>query len=234
MDLNLKSRQNISTKLLEDIANYQRLLQRTDLENDIPPRRYSGTVTVKPKAQRDLSEKKKKPMTKKSRAESPVLLLQRPTFTGKPMVEHPNPKPKAPTRQTRRQARIVQKKKDQDDCLRKVNKFVLRKHKTLLWLNAVNASNHSSSFQQRVLTRHTYEQMIKCIRERVDDIDFGLLSRFLPKNLELESQRFHIDYPADYEQLYSRGSVFSDDIDQFFKQLSGSIPKSDPSFIPLV
>lgn len=233
MDLKLNNTSNMSTKLLQDIASYQQLLQRSDLEDDIPPRRFSGTKAVR-KPVKKTQRAKRKPLTKYVKAESPCLLLQRPTYFGKPGPEPPIPRTTPQRRQTRRQTQIVKKQKEREDCLSRVNRFDLRKEKTLLWQNAVDASVQGSSFEQKILRNHTYEGLIKCIRERVDDIDFGLLSRFLPKNLELEKQRFHIDYPADYGQLYSRGSVFSDDIDHFFKQLSDSIPRNETTYIPLV
>lgn len=218
----------MTPEIIRDIANYKQLLERTDLVNDIPPRRT--TVTKKPKATKPpatsqggtATRKRLKPIKGGSQ------VLRRPTFTGQPQPEEQPTKAIA----SRSQTRSAQKKKQEIEFTR--SKFKFRKTKTQLWNSVANASGEGRSFEYKILTDNTYEELIKIIRERAGDIDFGLLSGFLPKNLQLEKLRFHVEFEADRSQLYPRASVFSDNIDQFCKQLSNSVSQNDLQNISFV
>lgn len=76
--------------------------------------------------------------------------------------------------------------------------------------------------------------MVEKIRDASDDIDFGMMWRLLPKNIEAEKQRFRVESPeADKLVWQMQTAVFSDDIDLFFRQISGRAVESIHT-LPLV
>lgn len=218
-------------EFLQDIANYEKLLQNANLEADIPPRRAMRAKSLKP-------------VIKVKRAAKPTALskkylqkikkspyLARPTYNGKPQIKLMEPAAPA-----RRQTRSVKKRQQFEESKPLQNKFELpeRKKRSALWESVANVDSEKMSFDHSIMTTNTYESLIRTIREKAEDIDFGLLCKFLPKNLEAEKQRFHIDFEADQGHIYPRGRLFSDDIDYFFKQLSDSIPSNGTDTIPLI
>lgn len=89
------------------------------------------------------------------------------------------------------------------------------------------------SFEQRVAVDTEYCGLVRIVRDHADEIDFGLLQKLLPKNLEKESQRFHID--NEMEQLLppKSASFLSGDIDCYFRQVARGFHEFDARDVPL-
>lgn len=220
-----------SLELLQDIANYEKLLERDDLESDIPPKRIRGNNKVKKKPVKTASKTNKVPPSARKVEMQHSIKLHRPTFSGKPQTAPiETPKVSSPRRRTR----SAKKKKQPEPKTTRVSKFEFpqNREKSALWQSVVKRGKEGQSFKHMITTENTYERLIETIRNKSDDIDFGLLCNLLPKNIEYEKRRFHVNFDVDHSDLYPRGLVFSDDIDQFFKQLSDAVPKDEN--IPLI
>lgn len=92
----------------------------------------------------------------------------------------------------------------------------------------------AKSFEQQVITQNSYTDLIRIIRNQ-SDLDFSMMCKLLPKNLDYEKERFRCDN-AGTEPLVSmmNASVFSNDIDQFFRQLSDVVVPFVENSVPLV
>lgn len=226
-----ESNDKLSLTLLQDIANYELLLARNDLVDDIPPKRASKKERPKRVVKQTPKTKQSERKTKKSTKAPKEQILLKPTYSGRPLAAVSEEVPQTPQK---RQTRSSKKRTDKEKKIANVQRFELRRslEKSDLWKSVAECDASQQSFEQRVSASNTYESLIETIRKRADDIDFGLLCHFLPKNLNLEKQRFKVGFEVDRSHLYPRGFSFSDDIDNFFKQISGSSSKEQ--MIPLI
>lgn len=221
----------ISLTLLQDIAKYELLIARNDLEDDIPPKRASRKEKPKRIVKQASKTKQSEPKTKKITKSQKNQILLQPSYSGRPLAVVSE---LARSTSQKRQTRSTKKRIDKENRMVNFKKFNLNRNpeRSFLWKSVANCDRGRQSFEQLVSAENTYESLIETIRKRADDIDFGLLCHFLPKNLDVEKQKFSVDFEVDRSQLYPKGFSFSDDIDNFFKQISGSSSKED--LIPLV
>lgn len=111
---------------------------------------------------------------------------------------------------------------------------------------AVSDARNIQNFDQKVVVENSYQDLIRAIKNGVKDsaIDFGMHWSFLPKNLDYEKQRFSfVDEEAVLELLKvwttstaNNNTIFSDDIDLFFRALSDSYGAAENAkrSVPLV
>lgn len=217
--------------LLQDIANYKLLLARSDLENDIPPKRASRKEKLKKVVKQTSKTIQRGCRTKKSSKMQKDQILLKPSYSGRLLAVV---SVLASQTSQKRQTRSTKKRIEKENKRVNFKKIELNRNpeRSLLWKSVAESVKTQQSFEQKVSADNTYESLIETIRKRADDVDFGLLCNFLPKNLDMEKQKFNVDFEVDRSQLYPKGLSFSDDIDNFFKQISGSLTKEE--MIPLV
>lgn len=89
-------------------------------------------------------------------------------------------------------------------------------------------------FEDKVVTQNLYSALVEKIRDASDDIDFGMLWRLLPKNIAVERASFNVENKEADKLLWTtQAAAFSDDIDLFFRQISGW-PLENTQSLPLV
>lgn len=92
----------------------------------------------------------------------------------------------------------------------------------------------ATSFEHRVIVENSYTDLILIIRGQAsNELDYAAMWNILPKNIDYEKKRFNIETSKGplLQLLPRRASVFSNDIDQFFRLLSDLTAENQ---VPLV
>lgn len=89
--------------------------------------------------------------------------------------------------------------------------------------------SRAASFQEKVLTEHSQEALIKKIKDHSDQIDFAMLNGFLPINIRYEEQRF-LQRHASVSLIES--TMHSVDIDLFLRLQP--VPEPSNNQVPLI
>lgn len=199
----------------EDLIRYQELLKRSDeLELDIPPRN-----DVKLQKKGKIGKKRAKlRKVKKSQPEPPKHHHNYSIFKKREETTAAKVEDDA----TKRRLRSSAKEVEVPVVLTKPN-YSIPKFTKL-----------PTTFHDKVSIDNLYESMIELIRNSSAEIDFGMLLGFLPKNLEYEKRRFQVENQEAERLLWNmQRATFSNDIDTFFRQISGR-PIEGSSDVPLV
>lgn len=203
----------------EDLIQYQELLKRSDeLELDIPPRndvklQKKGKVGKKRAKLRKL--KKSQPEPPKHHHNYSIFKKREEKSAGKVAVKVEDEAPKRKLRSSAKEVEVPV-------VLTKSNYSIPKFTKS------------PTTFHDKVSIDNLYESMIELIRNSSADIDFGMLLGFLPKNIEYEKRKFQVENQEAERLLWNmQRATFSNDIDTFFRQISGR-PIEGSSEVPLV
>lgn len=201
--------------LNDDIEKYKEILRHSaKLERDIPPRSVVGSHK---KAR--VSKRK----TKLKKTKNIEVGIPRPQYGG-------------PYRQAN--ADEEDKSKNLGEISVSVKKLALdseNSYSTLeVKLPAASLASRAVTFKEKVTTQNLYSSMVEKIRDASNDIDFGMAWRLLPKNIYQEKKRFSLENSGADKLLWQmQTAAFSDDIDLFFRQISGK-PVENAHSLPLI
>lgn len=219
-----------TSSLNEDIEKFQEILAKSaELEKDIPPRSIFDCQKRARVAKRKLTRLKN-------------VSIPRPQYGGPKMMEEKakqtvDDKKRSGNEIKRRMgARTrsrshMEKKTGSPSSLKGI--ATAKKLPSPL-LSTAPLSEKAVTFQEKVVTQNLYSTLMEKIRDASDDIDFGMLWRLLPKNIEVERSRFKVENEEGDKLLWKmQTAAFSDDIDLFFRQISGRLLDTAQS-LPLV
>lgn len=92
----------------------------------------------------------------------------------------------------------------------------------------------AQSYEDHFLVNNSYEKMIETLKNAgTESIDFGMLWKLLPKNLEFENNRFSLEQNDKGLRSFiqsQKGHPFSADIDRFL-QLLDDMASSEPQIL---
>lgn len=239
----------------DDLLRYKELLKRADeLEKDIPQRRVGKrrATQTRPKSTKEQPPKRVKREKKvKSEPQEPNLSL-----ADQPSLRTRSRRTRSQTAQVKieeNEERIVREevevKKERQEKRRVQRhespklelpcpprpKFrgaplsIKKEHvpPTFLRLKVQNYEDH-------LLVSLSYSDLVRIVKEDGGkSVDFGMLLNLLPKNVAYEKKRFAYDHTSELDLLLDRRLSFSDDIDRFFRLLSGN-SDSKVASVPLV
>lgn len=206
----------------EDLLRYQEILgQSEELEKDIPPKSDLGRQK-RPRVGRKRTRQRK---LKNDHTKLPRPCYGKPIGSGKGKSD----RQKSPRSRTSRNLRSSGAPGEQDIQANK-----LADSTTTPACASAKLADKATSFQDKISLESLYDTMIEMVRDSSKDIDFGMLLRLLPKNIELEKRRFQVENTEAEKLLWNmQRAMFSDDIDMFFRQISGR-PVGVANSIPLI
>lgn len=217
-----------------DAFRYQQLLLRDkELELDIPPRKKVRARGALKRAPEIVKKEPFEPKIESVRPEAPVTLRQTRSQTRNHHSSVPNVTQRVPVK-----PRFIYKSTP-------IMAPALRyKYQNMPPL--IKDARQVRNFAHKVVVENSYKDLIRTIKNSAKDnvIDFGMHWSLLPKNFDLEKNRFSIvDEEAALALLKvwasstpNNNTIFSDDIDLFFRTLSDSHRKEEyvKRSVPLV
>lgn len=220
-----------TSSLHEDIEKFQEILAKSaELEKDIPPRSIFDCQKRARVAKRKLTRLKN-------------VSIPRPQYGGPKMIEEKTKQTVEGTKKSdnemkrrvgaRTRSRSHMERKTRSPSSLKVPSTA-KKLPSVPLLSTAPLSEKAVTFKEKVVTQNLYSALIEKIRDASDDIDYGMLWRLLPKNIEVEKNRFNVENEEGDKLLWKmQTAAFSDDIDIFFRQISGR-PLDTAQSLPLV
>jgi len=214
--------------LHEDIQKYQQILTKSEeLEKDIPPRSVFDCQKRARVTKRKLIKLKNAP-------------IPRPQFGGPKVI---NTKVKKSVVEAVKSEKVHQKRSSIRTRSRsKLAELVLEtslKSQLEAKVQVKKApikplSAKAITFENKVMAGNLYSELVEKIRDASNDIDFGMLWKLLPKNIDLEKEKFNVENKEADKLLWKMlTAAFSDDIDLFFRKISGW-PLDNAQSLPLV
>lgn len=188
----------------EDLKKYEEIVKRCENLDDLPPRRIKRLEKAVPEKVEIRKPQVTRPGKQRAAKKQPKVHKNNTLDTKKPALKKPSFIHKALT---------PKDKKIPPETLRK----------------------KAHSFENQFMVNNSYEKMIAILKDSdKDTVDFGMLWKLLPKNLEYENKRFTFEQ-NDSELLSvmrsQKGLPFSEDIDRFLQQLDDSMASNGPPVI---
>lgn len=222
----------------EDLHKFQEILTRSaELEKDIPPRSVYDCQKRARGAKRKLKLKNGKiPRPKyggpRIKGETVKQTVKEKKNHGKKVTKRSSSELNRGTGVRTRSKSKKGEKVDDSETHKKIESDL--RLKMAKQFPSKSLRERAVTFEDKVVTQNLYSALVEKIRDASDDIDFGMLWRLVPKNIAVERASFSVENKEADKLLWTtQAAAFSDDIDLFFRQISGW-PLENSQSLPLV